>query len=321
MKNYKSTLILLTVLILLGIAYFFFQRGKTTIEGWEAEFATKDTANVVQVKLTAYRNNKSVMGVTLNRKDKNRWMVNNQYACDPEKINMLLSTMYSLQVSEPVHANARENIIRRLTLDHIRVEINKNDGTDKTYFVGEQPPIGNGSMMMMNGAQHPYFVELPGLQGYLKPYFSAYLNDWRDKTILDATPDNLKRLSVQYEGQDSSYVLIKKGTTFVLESGEPINPKKLQIFLKGLGKKAAQGFIDRELPRGLDSLSKLKPNIRITVEKINGEKSELVMYRRPQMPDSYFGWLTDKKELLVIQQFNMQSILIRRKDWLAEKAK
>jgi len=317
MKNYRSTLVLLFVLLLLAGAYFLFNRGQSSIEGEDAQFAVKDTSHISQVNLIAYRNSKEVQRVRLERNGK-KWKAN-QFEASSERVAILLKTITRLQVREPVHPNAKVNVIKMLSTDHIRVEIKSGNGDEKVYFVGEEPPIGSGSMMMVNGADEPFIVELPGHNGYLKPFYSANLNDWRENLLFNVPPQELKRLKIEYAGADSSFELIQKDKGFILASGEKMDSLILMQYLSNLGKKSAQSFIDREMPRGLDSLKKNKPNIRLTITNNKNETTKIVLYNRTDNVNTYFGWIEGKNELLLIQRFNMDALLVKRKDLISRK--
>lgn len=317
MKKYSSTLLLLLILVILAGAYFFFKRGQSSIEGEDAHFAVKDTATVSSIKLITYLNSKEVNRAEIQRKGK-KWQVG-KYDASKEKVDILLRTIASLQVREPVHPNAKTNVIKMLSANHIRVEIRNSNGDEKVYFVGEEPPIGSGSMMMVNGATDPYIVELPGHNGYLKPFFSSSVDHWRQNILFSVPPMELKQLKVEYAGKDSSFEIIKKEHGFIISTGEKLDSIKLAKYLGNFGTKSAQAFLDKEMPKGRDSLSKIKPDVKLTITNINGNTNTIVFYDRDDDVNSFFGWVEGRNELLLIPRYGIESLFIKKSDLVSDK--
>lgn len=309
MKKNQTTIILALVLgVLLGF-YFWFGRTNTTIDTSQSNFAVKDTAAIRKIILTEYIQDESKQKVTLARKGKN-WTVNEDYTVLPKQLETLLRTIYLVQVREPVNNAARKTIFKSMKQNHIRCEIVLENGDKKIYFVGPSSSNGKGTMMLLNGADDPFWVEIAGFEGYLTPRYATKLDAWREKIVFDVTAENLNAVAVKYPGADSSFKLIKQAQGWQLESGEKVDTTKVNLYLKQFGKIYAQDYANTTAPNALDSLAKINPPILLSLELSSGRVVELKLY--PRTINNYFGVTPGRKDLMVIQRFIIDKFLVKR---------
>ena len=137
----RNTLLLAGALVLLVVVWLLVRKDETTLDAGETDFAVQDTAAVRQIKLTARQQDRDLFAARLTRQD-GYWTVNDSARAKPSAVNQLMAVLHRMRVSEPVHENARDNVFKYIKEDHIKVEIEINEGEDKTFYVGGEAPVG-----------------------------------------------------------------------------------------------------------------------------------------------------------------------------------
>ena len=125
------------------------------------------------------------------------WIINDKYPGHKFNINMLLETMLNLQVKEPVPLAARNNIIKELSINSVKVEIYQwvyridvfgirlfpHEKLTKVYYVGGATQNNRGTYMLMQDSPDPFITYLPGLRGFVSPRYMPIEKYWRDYTV------------------------------------------------------------------------------------------------------------------------------------------
>lgn len=212
--------VLAIILILAAIAlYLFLSRGSGSFSGKQNAFAVKDTASITKVFL-ADKNNNTIL---LEKKETGDWLLNKTYKARMSGVNMLLETFHDLVIKYPVPKNAHNNVISRLAVRSIKVEIYQqvygidifgirlfdHEKLTKTYFVGDATPDNMGTFMLMEGAEVPYVVQLLGLRGFVAPRYSTQEKDWRDHTVFRTRLNEISSIEVDMPGQPQNSYLIR----------------------------------------------------------------------------------------------------------------
>jgi hypothetical protein len=246
----RKTILYLVILALLGfgIYYFIFSRNDNPFGAREAGFTIKDTAAIGRLYLA--RNDGEA--VLVERTDSG-WMVDKKYKALPSTLNAVLATLYQQAALYPVTKNAYENVIKDLSTNGIKVEIYGRDGKKMTvFYVGGTAVNNMGTNMMMDGAHTPYVVQVAGFSGYLTPRYSTKLKDWRDRTVFNILPAEVKSVSVQYAAKPvNSFVIsrengkvIVKGDTDVTNNLNELNGRRAEIYMKYFTNVNCEGFLN-----------------------------------------------------------------------------
>ena len=85
-----------------------------------------------------------------------------------------------------------------LNLRHTRIEVNGKEESIKSYLLGTSTKDYKGNLMQLVGADLPYIVERPGLQGFLNGYFTLEIESWRSRLLFNATITDIQTISVSY---------------------------------------------------------------------------------------------------------------------------
>ena len=178
----KNLKILIALVILTGILYWLISRHSwSTFKGDLKEFSIKDTSKVTRMFFADKRGNK----VLLQRNDQNIWMVNNKFKADPDKINLMLSTMHDVEVRNPITENEHNTVISILATQGIKAEFYHAEKLIKTIYVGSSTPDQLGTYMLIDGSSLPYATHISGFVGYLTPRFITQEKLWKTKEIFN----------------------------------------------------------------------------------------------------------------------------------------
>ncbi len=302
----RNTLLMTALLLGLVLWWLFNRPGPSTLDPRDTQVALHDTAAVRQVRLIRFSHKKEKSRLVLERGPAG-WTVNGQYPARPDKIELLLTALRRLEVREPLHPNARSTVFGYLDESHIRVEV---DGPEpRTFFVGEQAAVGQGSYLLVQGAQSPVIAHLPGMSPYLKPYFSTFVNDWRDNRIFALNPREIYRLEVN-AGPLGQFAIDQRPGYLALAGFPQADPARLRRYLERYRSVPARGFGDREYPTVRDSLARRPPDASIAVRDRQGYVRRLVLYNRQDDLNTRFGWVEGENELLIVQHFALDSLLV-----------
>ena len=207
MKKNRLPIIIFVVLIGAALYFRFFMHGFSTIGAKDNEFAVKDTASITKIFIAA-KNNQTV---TLTRQSKGQWLVNGRFTARPDCINTLLYTINMVTVKSVIDPRSWNNVIKTMAAQAAKVEIYEGDERVKVYYVGEETADELGTYMLLSNPEteenfkQPYITYIPGFDGYLTSRFFVKEDDWRDRTIFQYYPYDLKSVSMIYPKADSCF--------------------------------------------------------------------------------------------------------------------
>jgi len=214
-KNRVTLVIALT--LLLAAAALVITNSYTTLRKDVSDFSIEDTASVTKIFLADKNNNE----VTLERSADGSWLVDGKYMAQKEKLSSFLKTLMDLEVRSPVPLVARNNVITRMAVIAKKIEIyqisprinffNKirlfpHEKLTKTYYVGDVTQDNQGTFMLMEGAEEPYIVHIPGFRGFVSTRYSTIKADWRDYTVFKTPINEIQSVRVEFPVQpEQSY--------------------------------------------------------------------------------------------------------------------
>ncbi|MCS7086096.1 MAG: DUF4340 domain-containing protein, partial [Bacteroidia bacterium] len=231
------------------------------------------------------------------------------------KVQSFLTTVYRIQVREPVAEQARKTAFGDLKTARVRVEIRLRDGRKKIYDVGGATPDGGGTYALLDGASDPYIVETPGHHGYLRPQYPADAHVWREKVIFDIPPHAVIEIKNEHPVADSAFHLIKTERGWTLADGAPTDTAAVRHYLRAFGKVYAQDELSLGAPQLADSIRRQKTDRAFVVRYRVGERTEtltLRLFYRPERGSSFYGAVEGRPELFIVQRFVFDKFLARR---------
>ena len=202
----KIFLLLLTIIF---ICLLFDYNKKTALKN-EKEFAIENTEDINKVFLSDRKGNNIILSKT-----NNNWIINDKYDVRDDAIKTLLSTIEQIEIQRPVSNTSFNNVIRQLATTGVKVEIYYNNNV-KVYTVGSSTPDHLGTYMLMDDAENPYIVHIPGFNGFLSPRYGIQgyelnINNWRDNSIFKINLEEIQEISLlNYNEQEKSFLIQKE---------------------------------------------------------------------------------------------------------------
>jgi len=328
MKKNRLTIIVVILLVLVSLYFMLFKSGFSTIGQKDNDFAVKDTGSITKIFI-ANKNNQSV---TLTRQSKGQWMVNNHFIARADCINTLLYTINMVTMKDVIDPHSWNTVLKNLSATAIKVEVYEGDNRVKVYYVGQETADELGTYMLLANPEteenfkQPYITYIPGFDGYLTTRYFIKEEDWRDRTIFQYYPYDLKSISIEYPGADSSFrITIAGKNRFVIDN--PQTNQKARSFDTMAVKQYLTYYqsIDWEVTAPLtkkDSIINSPPVAIMRVEDVKGKVTTLKLFHRKAAetqqekynidykydPDRLFALVNDK-DFVLVQYFVFGKIL------------
>jgi hypothetical protein len=293
MKKNRIYFIILLVLVAVA-AYFILTNKSGTIKQELRDFAIEDTAAVDKIFMA----DKTGSQVLLERKSPDQWTVNGSEPARQDGINLLLTTMKTMEVRSPVGKAARDYIIKEMSASGTKVEIYQHGALFKTFYVGGPTQDQLGTFMYLKNSSVPFIMHIPGFDGYLSPRFSTREIDWKTKSIFAYNRGDIESLTIQNALHPDQSFTIKKadeGKYQLLKfpSGEIQSYKDSGTIYAYL---ASYQFINYEKPLSgmppsqVDSVLKVGPVMIIEGNDVKGKKTTVKLYIKPADPNIGFHY-------------------------------
>jgi hypothetical protein len=335
MRKNKLFLLITALLITLAL-YLVLTEKNTSLFSSDSEFAVKDTANIVQIFM-ADKNNNSLL---FERKE-NFWIIGGEGKVHEKNIEMLLTTLKNLEVKYPVPLKAHDNIVKVMAASSIKVEVYKNDyrirlgslrlfpfvNKAKTFYVGAVTQDNQGTYMLLEGADRPFVVTMPGFRGFVAARFTTNPQDWLSHEIFRIPYKNIQEVSVESSKEknknyrirklDSGYEIMSLNNRQILQSYDTV---ALYTFLDAFKNINYESLLDAMPEEKVDSILKSEPVYTISLKEVNGQEHKIktyLMFSRYDQEEKYgfrpeydldrmYAWHNDK--MLMIQYFVFDKI-------------
>ena len=350
----RNLYISLGVAVLAGLALILILTNTTsTLSRRYSEFAVEDTAAVTRIFMSDKNNNT----LTLVRTGEDDWTVNDRYKGSRFNVTMLLQTMRDLEVSQPVARAARNNIIRQMAANSVKVEIYqqvyririlglrwfRHEKLTKVYYVGGATPSNRGSYFLMEGSDEPYVVSLPGLRGFVTPRYMPIEKYWRDYTVIRRTLSEITRVVVEIPAApDESFIVENSRNGFTMLNADGRTPAGGHVdtlavlnFLNSFRNLNYEVLLNDLEQVRKDSILTLPPMINLTVTDTAGVVVRIKTFRRPAEPgatdmngkplpydmDRFYALINDDSDLVIAQFFVFDRVLRPKSFFLRNELK
>ena len=264
-----------------------------TLTGKDTDFAVADTSCINKIFIADKNGGK----VTLERKDKSNWMVNDKFPARRDDIELLLETFSKIQVRYPAAKQAQENLIRELASRTVKCEIYCNGTLNKIWYIGHETQDLKGTFCLLQdpNSDKPfetvYVLEIPGFIGVITPRFFTSEADWREKKVLGLLPTQIKNVTLNVLGQpDSSFSIDVNGLhSFAVKtlSGKAIAPfdtMAVQQYLSYFMSLYVDAWATDSKEHEIDSVKKTNHFLEISITENNNKKQTFKFFHKPVMP-------------------------------------
>jgi hypothetical protein len=302
--------------------------GFSTIGAKDNDFAVKDTASITKIFIAA-KNNQTV---TLTRQSKGVWLVNNRFVARPDCVNNLLYTINMVTVKTVIDPRSWNTIIKTMAAQASKVEIYEGDSRVKVFYIGGETADELGTYMLLSNPEteenfkQPYVTYIPGFDGYLTTRFFIKEDDWRDRTICQYYPYDLKSVAMFYPQADSCFQINILGKNqFSLDNPlthqkaariDTIAVKQYLTYFQSLAWEVTA------ITSKKDSIINSPPFAILRIEDLKGKVTTVKMFHRlagnmqqekynidyKYDPDRMFALINDK-DFVVMQYFVFGKIL------------
>ncbi len=296
MKN----LIGLLVLIALGsLAYYLYYVSPDTGNKENAdlkEFAIEDTSRVNKIFMSRLDG----QNVTLSRRGKDYWEVNNNYRAREDAIDLILKTAHDIEIQGPVSKTTFETVVKRLASFATKVEFYAGeDEPIKTWYVGHPTGTKVGTYMLLEEdgqkSSKPYITHMLMERGSLGTRFFLDSILWRDRAMLRANPKKIKSIAVRHFSDTLQSFKIRKTeeNKFIASSIDGSNEQELHTDLAIPYFKLYSGiyyeYLDLKTPPTLlDSVFSGIPKHEAQIVFEDGKKVGIFCHNLPVPPGTTF---------------------------------
>ncbi|HPG32877.1 MAG: DUF4340 domain-containing protein [Lentimicrobiaceae bacterium] len=340
----KNRIIILVTLLLAVVAgLLMLNKSKSTLDRKISDFAVSDTASVTRIFMSDKADNK----VLLARKPDGTWSLNDKYDAHVENVNTFLTTISNLEVREPVAKAAHNNIITLLASRSVKVEIYQQsyrinlgsyhffpyEKLAKTYYIGDATMDNAGTYALLEGADTPVILYMPGLRGFVATRFSTAETDWRVHTVFNKKLPDIKEIKVEFtQKPEESFKVINNNneslSLYKLTDNQLISrydTLQLMAFVNAFRNIRYETLLNDMEPHKMDSIVNSTPLHRITLELKDGTKQTATTFGRmlpvPEIDvfdgstvtydrDRMYALVNNDKDFVMVQFFVFDKILM-----------
>jgi uncharacterized protein YxeA len=236
MKRIK--ILIITLLVVLTAGFFLWKNVNHTSELDVKAFAIDKPSEITKIYFSP-KNKKNPYLIF--EKTPEGWNLKNdkqEYVADTHNIHDLLFwLMKKVEVVSPVPDAAKNEVVKDISLNGIEAIFYVGEKEVKRIYVGGPTPSQEANYMYLPGNERPTIVHVPGHNGYLSPYFSTNIQQWRSLALLNIAPLNIKEVLIQWpRNPENSFIIRRNGDEITLYNGEgrkiDCRSNKLSAFLE-----------------------------------------------------------------------------------------
>jgi hypothetical protein len=334
---WKTALFIMSMLLMLAVIFIpiIDKNFKSTLKPELKNFAVEEPDKVTRIFLASKSNTNSF--VDLEKNDKGVWMVNGQFPAEERRVKGMLNDYLSrLAVKNPVPAEGKDNVLRSMAANAIKVEIYKGTKKDKVFYVGGNTADELATYMLLENSSMPFAVHIPGFQGYPGAVFTLNPKKWRTTNIFQTSIVDMQSVEVMYPSDSKASFRIDKmdrtlQITPLFKENELPSNRLDQTFLKQytatFESLTYEDIFERLALKLADSVvGSSVPYVTVVVTKTDGTKNKLDIYKKPVTVESpqidnygnpaqydlnrFYGVLNgNRTDILSIQSYVFKTIL------------
>jgi len=329
----KKNLFIIIIIVAVAIVAIYTGNRYSTLKEKESDFSVRDTASITKIFMA----DNNVYEVTLKRTP-HGWILNNKYPANNKVVDILLSTLRKLKVKAPVSKAEHNNVVKRMAGFAVKVEIyqwvprinlfNKfklfyHEKKTKVFYVGDVTQNNLGTYMLMEGAERPYIVYIPGFRGFVSVRFSPKPEDWLSHVVFNEKLGDIKEVTIENgDKPDQSFKVVVKnamGDYDIIKLSDGTKVKdydtlKLLNFLTSFRDLKYEARLNNEFtPQEIDSITHTKPVYAITLVDTKNDTTKVVMFKKPRFPDEVTNAV---EELVPVDLDRMYGLIHKGKDFV-----
>ncbi|NNF21666.1 MAG: DUF4340 domain-containing protein [Saprospiraceae bacterium] len=194
----KKTLILISILALLSIAYFGLLKeeeqtsGSISVPDRAFIVDNADLINTITIQSIGYPL------VHLN-KTEGMWILNGQHRADEHIVQNMVSVLSKMHIHYIPPKSQNDMINRSIANTGMQIKTYDKEGSLLTSFImAGNTNKEDGTYCINDGAKQAYVMSLPMVEGGLRNYFNHETNALRDKAVFRLDPSNIQSVKIDY---------------------------------------------------------------------------------------------------------------------------
>lgn len=286
----RTLILLLTVVILGGLAGYAYLSGKTdaaagvSARSNDRQFAYPDFEDVERIFIADRKGHQ----VNLTRGGITGWLADGQPAND-NVLKNLITVLKAVDIRTLPTRKAIPNMIRVLATEGIRVQLFDDDNRElRDYYIGGATHDELGTFAIMDGSENPYVVHLPNFTGNIRTRFNHWGDEWRDRIYFRVDPEKVTRFRIEYPRQQGeSFQLTKEGARYLLAGlteDRPVReiaPALVERALSQYEKYYVNRYENRDTA-SIEQARQLLPFAIISLQQEGQEAQQMKIYPRYQ---------------------------------------
>ena len=334
----KNTWILLLLLLGVLIIYFVLKKdNNTTIRKDLVDFNIENIEDIDKIRITKKDEEGTII---LERKGEDYWLLNDTWDANIKNVALMLKTLNKMEVKSPVPKGAHKTVLNYMAVSGKKVEVFNGNTLIKTIYLGTTTTDDLGTYALLEGAESPYVLHIPGFQGYLNTRFSHVKLDWRSKMIYAIESEEIKRATVNWtEKKNESFTIMnEEDDPYLLNSdgarasNESVNLNKVRSYLNHFEMIPFTVFAQNVTESKADSISKTIPFCVVELEDKKGAIKKVRIYYKPVEKNTYYkfddegnpleyevekyyAFVDDSNEILIIQDATFSKLMKKYQDF------
>ena len=344
MLKKKKTRLIVVLIALIAVFIAVNNNSTSTLNDKDSNFSVRDTASVTKIFMA----DNGVNEVLLKR-TQHGWLLNKKFPVNKRSVDFLLETIKKIKVKAPVSKASRNNVVKRLAGSSVKVEIyqyvprinlfNKvklfyHEKRTKVFFVGDVTQNNLGTYMLMEGAENPYIVYIPGFRGFVSVRFSPKLDDWKSHVVFNKNLSDIKSVEIINNKKPNESFNVKvidaMGNYNItrLADGTTVSDYdtlKLLNFLTSFKDLRYESRLNAILPpQRIDSILHTRPIYKVTLVDIKNDTTRVIMFNKNKLPDAvtkayeqlvpvdldrFYGSINNGQDFVLMQYYTFDKVL------------
>lgn len=312
------------------------------------DYHIEDVSSVTKIYLADKEDHQALLSRVPGGAGDSAWRVDNTFFASGAKVDLLLETLHTMRMRQPVNKAAAGNVVKALSARSIKVEVYQKkplinwfggrlklfsrEKLSATYYIGHETQDMMGSYAFREGDKMPVVLYIPGFRGFISPRFIADPVLWRSHRIVDLDVQDIQRVQVEIPAlPEESFAVVRNGDGFQMEllQSHAIAPgfdtAKVAQFLSSFVELNFDEYAMAVPQAELDTTFRKAPRTILTITDKAGKSRELktyIKYIDPNdavaMPDTTMYQvfdmnrlyaILDEKDTVLIQYYVFDNIL------------
>jgi hypothetical protein len=315
----KSSKILIVVSVFLSIITVLVlnqKNQKDTIVSDDSLFAVSDSGSVKKIVLV-YKEKQVVLNF-----ENNRWLVNNSFEGDKDKINQVLNFLYKVQVKRSIYKEEAFKINDVLSKNAFTITLYGQNSEIRKYKLAENKTDFTNLIAQMDGYQTAFLVQLVGFDGNLSAFLNINELDWKNTILFQSRLQEIDQVKVTfYQNPSDGFEINRTKNKFEVKNLQQVDTLRLYSYLQLFEKVKIAEYLPTSFQKQKDSLLNIQPTFAIELKDVSKEKSNKIdIFYKDNQQSKIYAFVGVKKELVTIKP-SIFEYLLQKKSFFEKKIK